>query len=942
MKTYISHNSKWVAVVAALSTAVCAQTQTVDLDFLRGQYSTNTVIIRVKSDVRPEQIAAVHLNGSRVRRSYPDGIQVVELPPGVEVSDAISLYQQTGLVEYAQPNYVYHAFATPTDPLFGYQWALNNTGQTGGTPDADIDAPEGWDVQSSAATIVVAVTDTGADLAHEDLTQNLWRNPGEDGKQSGIDDDGNGYVDDIHGINAINNSGSPVDDVGHGTHVSGIIGAPANNGHGVSGVCWQVKLMILKCLDNTIQSPSGFTANFIECLEYARLKGAHIVNASLGCSWYDQALYDKIAALKTAGIILVAAAGNDTLNNDQYLTFPACYKLDNIVSVAATDSDNALAYFSCFGYRSVALGAPGHDVVSTFFDPTDPSHKYENLSGTSMAAPHVAGALALLKARVPTDNYLATIHRLLVGVDRVPALESRVMSCGTLNLANALNAAVAASPANNNFAARQAVSGESTTVYGLNIGATKETGEPAHAGNSGGKSIWYSWTAPRSGMVEVTTAKSITTSGVSWNTLLAVYTGTSLPLLVLVASNNDSGIVDDGTATSRLLFNATAGSVYQIAVDGYNGAAGLVRLAIECAPPNDNLAAAYNLNGPTIAFSGTTLGASKEASEPSHAGQAGGRSLWWSWRAPKTGTVVLTTAGSTFDTILAVYTGSSYPLTLVASNDNDPSSTLKDHYGGLTSAVAFDAIAGTTYRIAVDGHNGQASYLALAGAYRHSVNTPTIAGTYPMTALAVDAAGTHTGRQRDDVGYLMTSWGQTTLGHLGAGWSKPSGFNASLEVVGSSAVLPQSAMHAFIWDSVNGMRRLDSLTYAMAACNINDAGLVAGGAWVMPFAPGYAVVPAYLQGGEWTQLPDLGGGSGIASDLNNFGEIVGYSFRTNDGQFFGDQHPAYWRLTEDGVETVDLGTLGGGSGLSSPNRPRRADSRNVFHPDEQVLCRAFR
>jgi subtilisin family serine protease len=190
----------------------------------------------------------------------------------------IQQYQTSGLVEYAQFDFIYHAFITPNDPLFTNQWALNNTGQPGGTPDADIDAPEGWDIQSQAPNIVVAVTDTGARLTHEDLTENLWVNAGEI-PGNGIDDDGNGYKDDVHGINAITESGDPSDDAGHGTHVAGIIGARGNNDKGVSGVAWQLKLMILKWLDS---EGEGSDADALECLEYAKNKGAQIVNASWG------------------------------------------------------------------------------------------------------------------------------------------------------------------------------------------------------------------------------------------------------------------------------------------------------------------------------------------------------------------------------------------------------------------------------------------------------------------------------------------------------------------------------------------------------------------------------------------------------------------------------------------------------------------------------------
>jgi len=361
-----------------------------------------------------------------------------------------------------------------------------------------------------------------------------------------------------------------------------------------------------------------------------------------------------------------------------------------------------------------------------------------------MAAPHVAGALALLKAKVPTNSYLANIYQLLGGVDRISALEGKVASGGLLNLQRSLNSAIQSAPDNDNFANRQTLTGASTTVYGRNVGATKETGEPNH-GNAGGKSVWYSWTAPHSATVEVTTAKSVTYSGLSWNTLLAVYTGSSVSSLTLIASNDDSGIGGDGSTTSRLFFNAAAGTTYQIAVDGFNGASGFIKLGIDYAYPGDNLATAVKLNGPQIAVEATTLGTTKEAGEPAHAGNPGGRSAWWSWKAPKTGTMVLTTAGSTFDTVLAVYTGSAYPLTLVASNNDDPSTNLKDDYGGKTSALTFSAVAGTTYKIAVDSLDGAAGSVVLAGGYQSSVSVPDPAAVNPINAVRLNAAGHYTG-----------------------------------------------------------------------------------------------------------------------------------------------------------------------------------------------------
>ena len=192
--------------------------------------------------------------GTRILRSFPEigNIQAVELPHGLTVAQAIAAFKNSGLVEYAEPDYIVHATVTnPNDPKFtdGTLWGLHNTGQNGGTPDADIDAPEGWDYQRTANNVIVAVIDTGVRYTHQDLSANMWTNPGEIAG-NGIDDDGNGYIDDVHGINAITGSGDPNDDYFHGTHVAGTIGASGNNSTGVVGVAWGVKIMALKFLDD--------------------------------------------------------------------------------------------------------------------------------------------------------------------------------------------------------------------------------------------------------------------------------------------------------------------------------------------------------------------------------------------------------------------------------------------------------------------------------------------------------------------------------------------------------------------------------------------------------------------------------------------------------------------------------------------------------------------
>jgi len=266
-------------------------------------------------------------------------------------------------------------------------------------------------------------------------------NPGEL-PGNGIDDDGNGYIDDVYGINAITGSGDPLDDNRHGSHVSGILGGVGNNGVGIAGVAWSVRIMACKFLN---VGGNGSISDAIECMEYARSKGAQIMNSSWGSTSYSQSLYDAIAVARNSGIIFVAAAGNggpDQLgdNNDTLPFYPASYDLNNIVSVAATDREDQLGSFSNYGLDSVDLGAPGVDIYSaSIMGASD----YELMNGTSQAAPQVSGALALLKAMHPGESYSQLISHLLESVDPVPALAGKCRSGGRLNLHAALTHAPA-------------------------------------------------------------------------------------------------------------------------------------------------------------------------------------------------------------------------------------------------------------------------------------------------------------------------------------------------------------------------------------------------------------------------------------------------------------------------------------------------------------------
>jgi subtilisin family serine protease len=359
-------------------------------------------------------------------------LQTLNVPKGESVPSLIAKYQRSGLVSFAEPDYLVYAATTPNDPFYanGTLWGLNNYGQNGGTAGADIGATNAWDVQTSASNIVVAVIDSGIRYTHEDLASNMWVNP----------------MDGSHGWNAVATNNVPLDDNGHGTQVAGVLGAVGNNGTGVVGVAWQVQMMACKCLNS---SGVGSDSDLITCIDYACTNGARIINASVAGPNFSSAVSNAIAGARAAGIIFVAAAGNGTPPNpgtddDIIPAYPACYQIDNIVTVAYTTDTDALGQFSNFGATNVALAAPGDQIYSTtaVSDSSYSSSFYVNLriygTGTSYAAPYVSGACALLMAQYPADNYSQTISRLLSSTDPLPALAGKCRTGGRLNLARAL------------------------------------------------------------------------------------------------------------------------------------------------------------------------------------------------------------------------------------------------------------------------------------------------------------------------------------------------------------------------------------------------------------------------------------------------------------------------------------------------------------------------
>ncbi|MBI3468724.1 MAG: S8 family serine peptidase, partial [Planctomycetes bacterium] len=344
--------------------------------------------------------------------------------------------QSNPAIAFFEPNFVVTTAQFPNDDRFSELWGLNNTGQTGGTFDADIDAPEAWDISTGSAEIVVGVIDTGVDYTHPDLAGNIWTNPGEV-PDNGLDDDSNGFIDDVHGYDFVGNDGDPMDGNSHGTHVSGTIAAMGNNGVGVVGVNWSASIMALQFLD---AGGFGDTADAVRAVNYATMMrttygvNIRLTSNSWGGGGFSQALFDAIEASGFAGMLFVAAAGNDGLNNDQSPHYPSNYALDNVIAVAATDHNDNLATFSNYGATSVDLAAPGVAVYSTV-----PGGGYEAFSGTSMATPHVAGVMALAWSVSPTATKEQIRDAVLAGVDPVASVDGLTVTGGRLNARGTLD-----------------------------------------------------------------------------------------------------------------------------------------------------------------------------------------------------------------------------------------------------------------------------------------------------------------------------------------------------------------------------------------------------------------------------------------------------------------------------------------------------------------------
>ena len=398
------------------------------------------VLVKFKSGVSREAIEVLMTRFNDQVEDRIESVAGLESIDDLDDADATTVAAQYSLlpeVEYAEPNFEISIEESPVpifpqDPRFNDQWALANTGQRGGKVGADIVAPMAWLQTIGSQEVVVAVLDSGVDYRHEDLEKNMWVRPA---GMTPYHDNDLGTIDDLNGFNAVDSASDPMDDNGHGTHCAGIIGAEGENGIGIAGVNWKVQIMPLKFMNS---GGFGTTKDAIEAINYVidRKKAGvnvRIISASWGSTQKSRALEDVIRKAYENDILFVAAAGNASVNNDRSPHFPSSYNVPNVISVAALDRHDQLAKFSNYGVKSVAIAAPGVEILSTWL-----GNQYEEKSGTSMATPVISGVAALILSKNPDMSVDDLRKRLMDSTDPIVALKGKTVSGGRINAEKAL------------------------------------------------------------------------------------------------------------------------------------------------------------------------------------------------------------------------------------------------------------------------------------------------------------------------------------------------------------------------------------------------------------------------------------------------------------------------------------------------------------------------
>ncbi|MBG0969194.1 S8 family peptidase [Bacillus sp. SRB3LM] len=396
-------------------------------------FKQNEVLVKFKDFNNLENLKQLQNHFSfEVQNTFPlTQIQLIKFHTDINMKELIQTLNKSPNIEYAEPNYIVSPAASSNDGYYNSLWGLKNIGQSiqgsVGSPNIDINVEEAWTKTEGSSNITIGIIDTGIDINHPDLKNNIWKNPDEI-PGDGIDNDNNGYIDDIYGWDFVNNNNSVYDGTGdsHGTHVAGTIAAVKNNTIGVAGVAPQVKVMSLKFLGTN----GGTISNAIKAIEYAKNKGVKITNNSWGGGGFSQALYD---AIQQSNSLFIAASGNNGTNADQTPMYPAAYSLSNILSVASITNKGSLSSFSNYGKTSVDVAAPGTDILSTL-----PNNSYGFYSGTSMATPHVSGVAALIQSAYPSYSPTEIKNKIMNNTSPLSTLTNKVLTGGLINAGKAL------------------------------------------------------------------------------------------------------------------------------------------------------------------------------------------------------------------------------------------------------------------------------------------------------------------------------------------------------------------------------------------------------------------------------------------------------------------------------------------------------------------------
>jgi len=464
--------------LATLSTAFLVSTLSanaaVNKSFIKAEFVPAQVLVKLKPGTLSKFLAKTNSlknNGLNIKEQMSLGFgDVLVMESNNKSMQTMMLdLQNDPMVDYVEPNFIYKAINTdassvvssevesdfyssftPNDPKFGDLWGLNNSGNnepgnpssSTGVAGADVNALAAWSITRGSRNVKIAVIDTGVDYTHPDLINNMWTNTAEKNGLAGVDDDGNGYVDDIHGYDFANNDGDPMDGHMHGTHCAGTIAAEHNNGIGVAGVMGEAQIVAIKFLTD---EGSGSTESAIKSIDYATKLNVDIMSNSWGGGGSSQLLKDAIQNASDAGIVFTAAAGNSASDNDVSPHYPSNYDVPNVISVAAHNYNDGLASFSCYGSDTVHVSAPGRNILST-----KPNAGYATISGTSMATPHVSGVVGLYIAEHGRIDVEELRNKLMESSNYSRAYGKTTISRGRVDAYNFLTGVVASRPSTPN------------------------------------------------------------------------------------------------------------------------------------------------------------------------------------------------------------------------------------------------------------------------------------------------------------------------------------------------------------------------------------------------------------------------------------------------------------------------------------------------------------